>query len=447
MSTPIGQPAHDPASQWPAGPSPGGPAERTRKAFRSTEDRWLGGVAGGLGQHLGVQVSVVRVCFVVATAAGGFGVALYAALWMVLPPDTRLERSAPGLEAATRQGRRAGRGRRREDLGPKVAVAALVLGAVILGQVLLGGSMLFWPVLLGILGLAVLWRQADEAQRERWLDSSGRIDLVRAVVGRGGAASYARLAAGLGLLLMAMVLFAAQTGQSGVAGDVLVAGALGVLGLALTIGPWLFRLTGDLSEERTARVRSQERADMAAHLHDSVLQTLALIQRHADDARTVSTLARAQERDLRGWLYADETAPQESLAAALRAAAAEVEDTHGVPVEVVAVGDTPVTERLRPLVPAAREAMVNAARHSAADRVDVYAECGPKLTEVYVRDRGRGFDPASVAEDRLGVRQSIVERMARHGGSADIRTAPEAGTEVRLRMAAPDAVASGAETR
>ena len=306
-----------------------------------------------------------------------------------------------------------------------------------LGQRLLGGSVLFWPVLLGLVGLAVLWRQADEAQRERWVDSTGRINFLRAVVGSGGAASYARLAAGVGLLLSALVLFALQTGdagQLGVARDVVIAGVLGVGGLALMIGPWLFRLTGDLSEERAARVRSQERADMAAHLHDSVLQTLALIQKHADDGRTVATLARAQERDLRTWLYADHPAPGTSVAGALRTAAAEVEDGHGVPVEVVIVGDAPVSERLEPLVLAAREAMVNAARHSGAAQVDVYAECDDARVEVFVRDRGRGFDETAVPADRHGVRNSIQDRMRRHGGTAVVRTAPGEGTEVRLAM-------------
>jgi len=209
-------------------------------------------------------------------------------------------------------------------------------------------------VLLGVIGVAVLWRQADEAQRERWADSSGRIGLVRAVVGNGGIAAYARLAVGLAFLTGALVLFALQTGQAGVARDVLIAGALGVAGLALTAGPWLFRLAGDLSEERAARVRTEERADMAAHLHDSVLQTLALIQKHADDSRTVATLARAQERDLRGWLYGDQAESPTTLAGALRRAAAEVEDSFGVPVEVVTVGDLATTERLRRLRPRPR---------------------------------------------------------------------------------------------
>ena len=407
-----------------------------RRATRRTEGRLLGGVAAGLAEHLGVDVIWVRGAFLLSAALGGFGVALYAGLWMILPTDARFDEGAPGIDAASRQGKRPGGKSKLEDVGPLVALAAVALGVVVLAQTLFGDSMIFWPILLGTVGLAVLWRQADEAQRERWTDTSGRIDPLRAVIGRGGVASYARLAAGVGLLLAALGLFAAQTGPSGVAREVIIAGALGVAGLALTIGPWLFRLAGDLSQERAARVRSQERADVAAHLHDSVLQTLALIQKHSDDSRTVSKLARAQERDLRSWLYADQVPPESSVAGALRAAAAEVEDGHGLPVEVVTVGDTVSTERLRPLVLAAREAMVNAAKHSGADRIDVYAEMAEDLTEVFVRDRGHGFDQDRVPADRLGVRNSILDRMDRHGGQAAIKSTPGEGTEVRLSMAA-----------
>jgi signal transduction histidine kinase/phage shock protein PspC (stress-responsive transcriptional regulator) len=435
----------------PAPPTgqPADPRSRPPRAFRSTDERLLGGVAAGLALHLGVDKTYVRAAFLVSSALGGFGVLVYAALWLMLPTDTHLEQRSPGLEAATRQGKRPGRGRRLEDVGLLVALAAVGIGVVVLAQTVFGGSVVFWPVLLGVVGLAVLWRQADEAQRERWVDSTGRIDFVRAVVGAGGTAAWVRLVAGVGLLLAALVLFALQTGQSGqvgVARDVVVAGVLGVAGLALMVGPWLFRLTGDLSEERAARVRSQERADMAAHLHDSVLQTLALIQKHAGDPKTVGTLARAQERDLRSWLYGEEPPPDTSVASALKAAAAEVEDGHGVPVEVVTVGDAPVSERLRPLVLAAREAMVNAAKHSGADQVDVYAEAGPHATEVFVRDRGRGFDEHAVPEDRLGVRNSIVDRMRRHGGTAEIRTAPGDGTEVRLTMTTQKTSSSQEET-
>lgn len=442
-----------------AGPSMAGPPRsapttaRPRKAYRNGDERVLGGVAAGLAQHLGVETVYVRLAFLVMAAVGGFGVATYAGLWLVLPIDNRLEHGSPGLDAASRQGKRPRRTRRLHDVGPLVALCALALGVVVLAHRLLGGSVLFWPVLIGVVGLAMLWRQADEAQRERWVDSSGRIDFLRAVVGNGGIGSYSRLAAGVGLLVVALVLFAvqtSQTGQFGLARDVVLAGVLGVTGLALTVGPWLFRLTGDLSEERAARVRSQERADMAAHLHDSVLQTLALIQKHAGDGRMVATLARAQERDLRAWLYGDQAPADTSVASALKAAAAEVEDAHGVPVEVVVVGDTAASDSTRALVLAAREAMVNAARHSGADHVDVYAECtgqstgqatgqatgksSVQSTEVFVRDRGRGFDEQGVPEDRLGVRNSIRDRMRRHGGSATIRSTPGEGTEVRLVM-------------
>ncbi len=411
------------------------PAYVPRRAYRSTDDRLLGGVAAGLARHLAVPVLHVRIGFLLAAALGGLGVVAYGGLWLVLPSDPHLEESSPGLEAAGRQGKRPRHRGRLQDMGPLVALAAVALGGLFLVQGLVGGgSFLFWPVLLAVVGVAVLWRQADEAQRERWLDSSGRVDLARAVVGRGGAASYARLAAGAGLLVTALVMFAVQTGPVGVAWDVIVAGVLGVAGLALVAGPWLFRLVGDLSEERAARVRSQERADVAAHLHDSVLQTLALIQKHSGDGRMVATLARAQERDLRSWLYGDDVRPVTTLASALRAAAAEVEDAHGVPVEVVTVGDVAVGEQTRPLVLAAREAMVNAAKHSGADKVDVFAEAGAAVVEVFVRDRGRGFDESAVPEDRLGVRHSIVDRMERHGGEALVSSALGQGTEVRLWM-------------
>ncbi|HET7327237.1 MAG TPA: ATP-binding protein, partial [Nocardioidaceae bacterium] len=257
---------------------------------------------------------------------------------------------------------------------------------------------------------------------------------LKVVVGGGGWSSWARSLVGVALLVSAVAAFVVQSGRIALLGEFLLAIVLGVLGLGLIIGPWLFRLANDLTRERSARVRSQERADMAAHLHDSVLQTLALVQKHADDSRTVAKLARAQERDLRSWLYGDVAQAATRVSGALRAAAAEVEDAHGVPVEVVTVGDVAMSEQLRPVVLAAREAMVNAAKHSGAEKVDVYAEMDSGGAEVFVRDRGRGFDRRQIPDDRLGVRGSIVDRMRRHGGEAMIKTAPTEGTEVRLTM-------------
>ena len=204
-------------------------------------------------------------------------------------------------------------------------------------------------------------------------------------------------------------------------------------GLAVVLAPWLYRSRTALSEARAEKVVADARADMAAHLHDSVLQTLALIQRQADDPKAVQQLARRQERELRGWLYGEQHADK-TLKAALTTAAAEVEDERGVPIEVVVVGDCEVTESLVALVRAAREALVNAAKHSGAGKIDVYAEVDENTVEVFVRDRGAGFDLDGVDDDRLGVKHSIIDRMSRHGGSARIRTAPGEGTEVRLEI-------------
>ena len=270
-----------------------------------------------------------------------------------------------------------------------------------------------WPLVLGASGTALLWRQADEAQRERWLDVTGRVEPLRVVLGRGGWAAWTRLLTGLALVVAAVALFSLRQGSLAVARDVVLAAGLGVLGLGVVLGPWAVRLVTELGEERAERVRTQERADVAAHLHDSVLQTLALIRRNADDAAAVTSLARAQERDLRSWLFAPDEPADATLAGALREVAAAVEDAHGVAVDVVTVGDRLLDERLRPVVAATREAASNAARHSGADRVDVYAEVAAGHVEVFVRDRGRGFDPAAVDPDRLGVSHSIVDRLAR----------------------------------
>jgi signal transduction histidine kinase/phage shock protein PspC (stress-responsive transcriptional regulator) len=410
------------------------PAPAYRRATRDSESPIIGGVASGLARHLDWPVLWVRVAFVLATALGGLGIALYAGWWMLLPSDSRFEASTPGAESATRGGRRPSRRRRLTDAGPAIALAALAIGAILIVQATLGPGAAFWPIVIGLAGVALLWRQADEVQRERWLDNSGRINPVRVVFGSGGWASYARVGAGVLLIVSALVVIGLNGASVAEARLALVAGLLGVLGVALVVGPWIIRLAADLSAERAERIRSQERADVAAHLHDSVLQTLALIQKSSGDPATVARLARAQERDLRSWLYVGESADSRSLAGALRAAAAEVEDAHGITVDVVAVGDCALDEPLRPVVAAAREAVTNAAKHAGTGRVDVYAEVTDGAVDVFVRDRGVGFDVDSVPADRLGVRNSIVDRMRRHGGTAEMLSTTGEGTEVRLHL-------------
>lgn len=408
--------------------------EGTRRAYRDTQEPILGGVAAGLAQHLGFPVLWVRAAFVLGAFLGGFGVVFYAGLWWLLPTDAHFHTDAPGLESATRGGRRPGRIRRLGDVGPAIALAALGLGAILLLEAVLGRGAVFWPVVVGIVGIALLWRQADEAQRERWLDSTGRVDPVRVVFGSGGWASYARVASGVALIVLALVLYSVRNGSIEMARDVMIASILTIIGLAIVIGPWIYRLASDLSDERAERVRTQERADVAAHLHDSVLQTLALIQKNANDGAAVARMARAQERDLRSWLYVGDSTDESTVASALRGIAARVEDEHGVSVEVVNVGDCPFDESLRPIVHATREAVTNAAKHAGTGKVDVYAEVTSGAVDVFVRDRGQGFDLAAVPEDRYGVRKSIVDRMERHGGSAEVRSAPGEGTEVRLHL-------------
>jgi signal transduction histidine kinase/phage shock protein PspC (stress-responsive transcriptional regulator) len=430
----------DPWSEMSTAPAL--PPRPVRKVTRDTETPLLGGVAGGLARHLAVPVLWVRTAFLLATAISGLGIALYIGLWLVVPADSRFETGTPGAESASRGGRRPGRVRRLTDAGPAIALAALAVGVILVAQATLGSGTVFWPLLIGLAGLALLWRQADEVQRERWLDTSGRLDPVRMVFGSGGWASYARVGAGVVLVVSSLIVAGVNGSSFGQARVALVAGLLGVAGLALVVGPWVFRLASDLGAEREERIRTQERADVAAHLHDSVLQTLALIQKSAHDPTTVARLARAQERDLRSWLYVGESTDERSLAGALRAAAAEIEDTHGVSVDVVAVGDCELDELLRPIVQATREAVTNAAKHAGTGQVDVYAEVSDGAVDVFVRDRGAGFDLEAMPEDRYGVRRSILDRMERHGGTAEVRSAPGDGTEVRLHLPRPHSPAT-----
>jgi len=203
--------------------------------------------------------------------------------------------------------------------------------------------------------------------------------------------------------------------------------------LLAVAAPWAFRTRSALTAAREQELLANARADVAAHLHDSVLQTLALIQRQADDPKAVAALARKQERELRQWLYG-ESHEANTVKAALEQAAAQVEDSSSIAVDLVVVGDHDMDVRMDALVRATREALLNAAKHSGSERVDVYAEILPDVAEVYVRDRGQGFDTEAVSGDRMGVRGSIVDRMARHDGTARVRSAPGAGTEVWLRM-------------
>ena len=420
----------------PAGTAPGADEPPLRKLYRSADGRLLGGVARGLAGHLGLPVGWVRLVFLVLFLAQGLGVLLYAIFWIVVPlgvGGTPAE-SRPLFEV-TDDGRRR---LRTPDRGQTFALVALfAVGTVFVGSADFGRAdtgRYIWPTLLIGASVVLVWRQADNARRAQWASLS--TDSRRRRVFQ-----LARGLAGVALVGLGLTVFMVVRGSAAQLGNVLTAAIAVVAGVALLAGPWLVRMTQDLSDERLMRIRAQERAEVAAHVHDSVLHTLTLIQRNADDGGEVRRLARAQERELRAWLYKpqgtgkDEATGPDTLAEAVKATAAEVEDHHGVPIEVVVVGDCPLDDGLTALAQAAREAMVNAAKYGGeGGAVQVYAEVEGRTVFVSVRDRGPGFDLDAVPGDRMGVRESIFGRMERNGGTARMRSAPDGGTEVELEM-------------
>jgi signal transduction histidine kinase len=388
---------------------------------RDRADGWVGGVAAGMARRFGIDVSLVRLAFVVATAAGGAGLAAYALGWLLIPA---------GDAGTSRVRIRTGRAAVEVALGTGLLLLAALLAFRALGVWF--SDAVVWPVVLIAAGGALIWRQSM-GDRERPVPEKRDPEELVKTEGRRAAVAISRTGLGVALVVAAGFVFLQATGALGAARDVLLALVVAVVVLGVILAPWIVRLVRSLTEERAERIRSQERAEVAAHLHDSVLQTLAMVQRRAGEPGEVAALARRQERELRAWL-AGRPAPGQSgrLAGALEVAAVEIEEGHGVPVEVVVVGDRELDAAHEAVVAAAREAMTNAAKFGRGSPVDVYVESAGSRTQVFVRDRGPGFDPEAVPADRRGVRESIVGRMERHGGRACITSAPGAGTEVEL---------------
>ncbi|MCW2490699.1 MAG: putative signal transduction histidine kinase [Frankiales bacterium] len=380
------------------------------RLYRAVSGRRFGGVAAGLADYLHLPRWAVRLGFILLSFASGMGVLLYGAFWIVLKVRPG-ERENP----------------RRAAIEYVVALAA---GAIVLlaNARTLPLGWWFLPSLLACFGAALLWRQASETERDRWRRLS-RTSLTAGAFDRVG---LLRMVAGVTLVLAGGVFILAQAGISAV-GVGLVAMLVTVAGIGLITGPWWLKLVHELSEERRERIRSEERADIAAHLHDSVLQTLALIQRNASSPREVARLARSQERELRTKLYGAGV-PNGQFGAALHAVAAEIEDTYAVTIDVVLVGDAALDARLDAMVAAAREAMINAAKHAGITTVSLYAEVSETEALVFVRDRGAGFDQDAISPDRQGVRGSIIGRLERNRGIATIKSKPGEGTEVVLKM-------------
>lgn len=391
------------------------------RLHRSRRNRIVGGVAGGIGEHLGIDASAVRIAFVLLSLAAGFGLVVYLLVWIVAPLEAASEPMQPA--------RRLPRPPPRAVLG-----SVLVVGGVIALLWTFGfwfGAGLAWPAVLAAIGFAVLWAR-DPGERRARLDFASFGTPVQAVLS--GRVSPVRVAIGAVLILGGMAILLAVTTSFEAATSVVLAVIVTVGGLVLLAGPWMWNMGRTLMDERSSRIRSEERAEMAAHLHDSVLQTLALIQR-ARAPREMATLARTQERELRAWLYGRTPSVRGGrLRDAIDAMASRIERRHQVRVETVVVGEAELDERVRALVAASTEAALNAAKHSGALEVSVYVEAEAGVITAFVRDQGRGFKPAEVPEDRRGIDESIVARMTRHGGTAEINSRPRRGTEVILRL-------------
>jgi signal transduction histidine kinase len=341
---------------------------------RSERDRVVAGICGGVADALRVDPTLVRLVFALLSLAGGAGILLYFALWVWTG-------------------------------GRHPIIAVLILAVATMGllqalgvpfEVVLGAGLL-------VGGLVLL------ARRGATLRPGGSFFIP-----------------GIALAMAGAVVMLDHLGSSR---HFVAPGALAGA-LALVLGPWVWQL----AHERTERIRLTERAAMAARIHDSVLQTLALVQRDADDAPRVRAIARRQERELRRWLYGRGYDGATTLADALAETVADVEEAHLARIELATAGDAPLDDSLGELVLAAREAMVNAAKHAQSDEISVYVEVDPTAVSVFVRDRGVGFDPAAVADDRRGIVDSIESRLRRAGGSATITTSPGDGTEGELTM-------------
>ena len=394
--------------------------------WRRERDRALaGGVLAGLSTKTGIDLTALRIVVaVISLLTSGYVLAAYVLTWLLLPASNETG-SIASRAASDKRG-----------IGLAAALAT-VLGAVLIGVGALDIpwiNALAWPLVISACGLVLIWRNSEPGEQQRMQQLAEPV--LGNVAGQKPGRIVPRIVVGAGLLAAGLTML--LVGHERVQLLVPLGGVVLLLGaIAVVLGPWWMRIARDLVEERQARIRAEERADMAARVHDSVLQTLALIQRRASDPHQVVRLARVQERELRAWLFEGKepgSLQADGVAAGVRQIQQDVEARHGITVDAVTVGDCELDEELGALLAAAREATVNAAKWSGADTVSLFAEVEPDAVSVYVRDRGCGFDPDAVPADRKGLAESVRARVARRGGSASVRSAPGEGTEVSLTM-------------
>jgi signal transduction histidine kinase len=394
---------------------------------RDLAGRLGGGVASGLAAWKGYNVTTVRIAFaLLAVITSGSGVALYVGAWLFIPAAGA--RESIGAKA------------RSDAVGIALAaaLATLLIFFLLVGGVFNDGWFAgwAWPQVFSVAGLTLIWRNADPDEQA---SLRRLVEPLEAAAGQRSATkgSVIRLCVAGVLLVSGLSVLVAVHRNIALLGP-LGGVALVIAAIVLFLAPWWLRTARDLVDERQAKVRAEERVEIASRVHDSVLQTLALIQRRADDPQQVIQLARSQERELRSWLFEGrapgDTTDDATLAAALRRVQQDVEDRYSVPVEAVMVGDCELDDGLNALLAAAREATVNAAKWSGASVISLFAEVEPEEVSLVVRDRGVGFDLAAVPGDRKGVAESVCGRMARHGGTATVISAPGEGTKVTLTM-------------
>ncbi|OZC78715.1 histidine kinase [Rhodococcus sp. 06-462-5] len=406
----------------PAGSAPAFPVASAGSApapfQRRGGGRIVGGVAGGLADHLGVDVFKVRVAFALLAASAGAGIAAYGLIWMFTPagedtahPSAAERQRALGLAAI--------------GLGLAVGLAWLLSGTA---------ASVIVPVIVVVIGAALVWREFDSEGPRTALGLPKHPSVL----------SWARVVGGATLIVLGLAVVVLARVDLAALRSSLLAVVVTLVGVGLLTVPIWLRTWRALGAERSARIRNDEREEIASHLHDSVLQTLALIQKQSDQPQEVMRLARGQERELRKWLFDGGDTDNSSLADALKTISGEVEDQHGVTVRPITVGDVHLLpddvesglsrESFTALLGATREALVNAAKHSGETNIDLFAETEPEQVSVFVRDRGTGFDESEVPEDRQGLAKSIRGRIERRGGTVQVRSTVGKGTEVRIFM-------------
>ena len=410
--------------------------------MRPRQGRWLTGVCKGIALHLGIGVAWVRIAFIALTVLYGAGIIAYVFLWVFMPagdPVAAAARTVPVNQAPLARGNQPLAAHDDESAAapeslseaiqraPKPAVVALAGFALMATGLLLTSTgadvQIVFPLLVGLGGIALAW-----------MNLSPRGTQLLSMLG------------GIALIFMGWALYVHNVSIPGWGTSprrIVASGFVMIVGIVVAVMPWANAMLQRLTHEQALKEREEERADMTAHLHDGVLQTLALIQLNSEEPTTVFALARSQERELREWLYQERTTSDRSVNAGLKEIAAHVEDTHGKPIEVVTVGDARPSAQTDALLDATQQALINAVAHG-GEPISVYCEASSKLVEVFVRDHGNGFDVNAIPANRLGIRESIIGRIKRRGGTVEIVSRPQWGTEVRMHMPIADMPASAA---